>query len=291
MVVQGFTFVRNAIRYDYPVEASIRSLLPLCETVTVCLGQSEDGTEALMARLQAEFPGQLRILPSVWDDSLREGGRVLAVETDKAYAAIPPGAHWCIYLQADEVLHEDDYPALREAMRRWQDDPRVEGLALPYRHFWGSYDWVGSSRKWYRREVRVVRQHPRLHSYKDAQGFRLAGRPLRVKLAPAHVHHYGWVRDPRAMQDKVREFHRLWHDDQWVAHHVPDTPTFDYTGIDALARYTGTHPAVMQDRIARLNWDFRPPQHFKQSLKDRLLYAIERRTGHRLFEYRNYTLL
>jgi hypothetical protein len=93
------------------------------------------------------------------------------------------------------------------------------------------------------------------------------------------------------MQDKVREFHRLWHDDQWVAHHVPDTPTFDYTGIDALARYTGTHPAVMQDRIARLNWDFRPPQHFKQSLKDRLLYAIERRTGHRLFEYRNYTLL
>ncbi|MBX3102046.1 MAG: glycosyltransferase family 2 protein [Bacteroidetes bacterium] len=291
MTVQGFTFVRNALRYDYPVVESIRSLLPLCDTVTVCLGQSEDGTEALIRDLQAQHPGKLCIVPSVWDDSLREGGRVLAIETDKAYDAMPPGADWCIYLQADEVLHEAGYAPLRQAMAQWKDDPRVEGLALPYRHFWGSYDYVGSSRKWYRREVRVVRQHPRLRSYRDAQGFRLAGRPLHVKLAMAYVHHYGWVRDPQALQQKVRDFHRLWHDDEWVARHVPDVPEFDYTGIDALERYPGTHPAVMQERIARKNWDFQPPGKFHQSLKDKLLYYIERHTGRRLFEYRNYKLL
>ena len=32
----------------------------------------------------------------------------------------------------DEVLHEQYYPVILEAMNRYQDDPRVEGLLFRY---------------------------------------------------------------------------------------------------------------------------------------------------------------
>jgi len=80
MFVSGFTFVRNAVKYDYPVEASVRSLLPLVDELIVCLGNSDDTTEALIKSIADP---KIKIIHSVWDDSLREGGRVLAVETNK----------------------------------------------------------------------------------------------------------------------------------------------------------------------------------------------------------------
>jgi len=35
MKVAGFTFIRNAVRYDYPVVESITSLLPLVDEMVV----------------------------------------------------------------------------------------------------------------------------------------------------------------------------------------------------------------------------------------------------------------
>ena len=35
MKVVGFTFIRNALTYDYPVLESIQSLLPLCDEMVV----------------------------------------------------------------------------------------------------------------------------------------------------------------------------------------------------------------------------------------------------------------
>lgn len=290
MKVVGFTFVRNAIRYDYPVLESINSLLPLCDEVVVAVGNSDDGTLDLIQGINSP---KIRIIETVWDDSLREGGRVLAVETDKALAAVPADADWAIYLQADEVLHEADYPAIRAGMERWKADKSVEGLLLSYRHFYGSYDYVGDSYRWYRREIRIVRPGIGVHSYRDAQGFRRAdNRKLRVKLLDATVHHYGWVKPPAAMQRKQETFNKLWHSDEWVAQHVAPAEEFDYSQVDSLQRFTGTHPATMQPRIQAQNWQFdHDMSRNRYRLKDRLKQTLERLTGYRLGEYRNYELL
>ena len=290
MKVVGFTFVRNALKFDYPVLESINSLLPLCDEVVVAVGHSDDGTLAL---IQGIASPKIRIIDTVWDDSLREGGRVLAVETDKALAAVPAGADWAIYLQADEVLHEADYPAIRAGMERWKDDKSVEGLLLSYRHFYGSYDYVGDSCRWYRREIRVVRPGTGVRSYRDAQGFRRAdNRKLRVRLLAATVHHYGWVKPPAAMQRKQETFGRLWHSDAWMAQHVAAAEEFDYHQVDSLQRFTGTHPATMQPRIEAQNWRFdHDLARNRYRLKDRLKQVLERLTGYRLGEYRNYELL
>ncbi|HEX8429450.1 glycosyltransferase family 2 protein [Hymenobacter sp.] len=290
MKVVGFTFVRNAVTYDYPVLESINSLLPLCDEVVVAVGNSSDNTLGLIKSLNSP---KIRILETVWDDTLREGGKVLAVETDKALAAVPADADWAIYLQADEVLHEADYPAIRAGMERWQANKQVEGLLLNYRHFYASYDYIGDSPRWYRREIRVVRPSAGIHSYRDAQGFRKTGNlKLRVKLLDATVHHYGYVKTPAAMQRKQETFGKLWHSDEWMAEHVVPAEEFDYSEIDSLQHFRGTHPAVMQERVRQQNWRYdHDMTRNRYRLKDRFKQVVFRLTGYRIGEYRNYQLV
>ena len=49
------------------------------------------------------------------------------------------------------------FPVVREAMQRYLMDKTVEGLLFKYLHFYGSYSYIGDSRQWYRREIRVIR--------------------------------------------------------------------------------------------------------------------------------------
>ena len=148
MKVCGFTFVRNAIKFDYPVVEAIRSVLPLCDEFVVAAGNSDDNTRDLIASID---PARIRILDTVWDDDLREGGKVLADETDKALDAVPDDCDWAFYIQADEVVPEACHSAIKAGMKDFNDDHEVEGLLFNYLHFFGSYDYVASSRDWYRR--------------------------------------------------------------------------------------------------------------------------------------------
>jgi len=179
MKITGFTFVRDAVKLDYPVVEAIQSILPLCDECIVAVGASEDGTRDLIAGIPTD---KIRIIDTVWDDTLREGGRVLAVETDKAMDAITGQPDWCIYIQADEVVHEQYLEVIKAAMLQYKDDKEVEGLLLKYLHFYGSFDYVADSRKWYRQEVRIVRYDPLIRSYRDAQGFRKSGLHVSLRL-------------------------------------------------------------------------------------------------------------
>lgn len=286
MKVSGFTFVRNAVKYDYPVREAIRSVLPLCDEFVVCLGNSDDDTETLIRSIDSD---KIRIIHSVWDDSLREGGRVLAVETDKAFDAVAADSDWAFYIQADEVVHEKYHDAIRAGMQKWKDDGRVEGLLFRYVHFYGTYNYVGDSRRWYRNEIRIIRNDKRIRSWKDAQGFRKNGEKLAVKKIDAEIYHYGWVKSPEKQQEKQKNFHKLWHSDETVQRMTGQADTFDYSGIDSLTLFKGTHPDVMRERIQRMNWTFEHDIKEKRlSFKNRVMHLLEKLTGKRFFEYKNY---
>lgn len=289
MKLSGFTFVRNAIRFDYPVVESIRSILPICDEFIVVVGNSDDDTLQLIRSINST---KIRIVHSVWDDSLRKGGKVLAIETDKALAEVAPDSDWAFYLQADEVIHERFHTTILEAMRRFKDDKSTEGLLFDYLHFYGDYRYIADSRRWYRREVRVVRPRIGVKSWKDAQGFRINGRPLKVRHCGASVFHYGWVKPPELQQAKQKTFHKLWHNDEWMEENIPDVVEFDYSSIDSVALFQGTHPEIMKDRIARQNWTVDIDPNRKQlSFRYRILLYIEQLTGWRVGEYRNYKLI
>lgn len=289
MKVTGFTFIRNAVRFDYPVVEAINSILPICDEFVVLIGNSDDETKQLIENINSP---KIKIYESVWDDSLRKGGRVLADETNKALKRISADTTWCFYIQADEIVHEKYLPAIEFGMQKWKDDERVEGLLFDYTHFYGSYDFIGDSVKWYRKEVRIIRNDNHIKSFRDAQGFQKNGRPLKVKQLDAKIFHYGWVKPPGKQQEKQKYFHRLWHNDEWMNKNISNADVFDYSSIDSLAHFEGTHPEVMKERLKLKNWKFDfDPSRKKLSIKSRLKYNLEKLTGWRIGEYKNYKIL
>ena len=289
MFVSGFTFIRNALKLDYPVAEAISSVLPLCDEMVVAVGNSEDDTRKYIESIGSE---KIRIIDTEWDDSLRKGGVVLARETDKALSHVNPKADWCIYVQGDECYHEQDYPAIKKAMTDWLSHPEVEGLLFRYLHFYGSYDYLADSRSWYRNEIRIIRNGIGVNSWKDAQGFRIGSRKLHVKPVDASIYHYGWVRHPSFMMAKNVEASRYWHSDSYIREKFDPDTDFDYTGIDSVRQFNAKHPAAMQDRISRMNWSFeRDPEVRKFGIKKGILHWIEKVSGWRVGENRNYRLL
>lgn len=289
MKISGFTIIRNAVMNDYPIVEAIRSILPVVDEMIVLVGDSSDDTLGLM---QSINDPKIRIHRSVWDSGLRSGGSVLAVETNKAFQLIDPESDWAFYIQGDEVVHEKYHPAIKEACIRYKDDERVEGLLFKYLHFYGTYDYVGDSRKWYDQEVRIIRNDKKIAAYKDAQGFRVDERKLWVKPADAYIYHYGWVKSPEQMMKKQKEISRYWDSNANIRSVITSPDFYDFNEFDSLQRFRDTHPSVMKDRIARKNWQVELDITRKRfSLKDRLLYYFERLTGIRPFDFRNYRLL
>jgi hypothetical protein len=286
--VVGFTFIRNAVKYDYPIVEAISSIIPLCDEVIVSVGNSEDETEQLIRSIQSP---KIKIYHSQWNEALREGGFVLAEETNKAFDHIPPDVDWCVYIQGDEVIHEKYYAVIREAMEKYKNDFRVDGLLFKYLHFYASYDYTGDSRKWYDREIRIIRNNKAIRSYRDAQGFRKNGQKLQVKEIDAYIYHYGWVKHPQQQLIKIDNFGKLWRPQGEPDQKIPktDESLYDYSEIDSLEIFKGTHPPVMQDRVNRKNWSFDFDVTKKKfSFSKSILYWIEKKTGKRLFNYENY---
>lgn len=290
MKITGFTIIKNAVKNDYPIVEAIRSILPVVDEMLVSIGDSSDNTEAL---IQSIGSPKIRIMHSVWDSHLHKGGEVLAIETNKAKASIPQGSDWLFYIQGDEVIHEQYLDAIRQAALQYKDDLRVEGLLFHYLHFYGTYDYVGDSRQWYNREVRLIRNDTAILSYRDAQGFRKNGQKLKVKPIDAWVYHYGWVKSPQQMFEKQKNVSTLWHESEEAWRSIVQKDVFDFNEhFDALAKFTGTHPNVMQARIAKQNWKVELDTSRKKfSAKDRLLYWVEKKTGRRLFDFKNYTII
>lgn len=289
MYVSGFTIARNVVKSDYPLKEAIFSILPICDEFVVAVGNSDDKTLEFVKELNHP---KIRIVETVWDESLREGGRVLADETNKALAAINLKADWCFYIQADECVHQNDLPKIKIEMEHNLENNYVDGLLFKYIHFYGTYDFVADSRSWYRNEVRVIRNNVGIQSYMDAQGFRKNGKKILVKKSNACIYHYGWVKHPQQQQTKQLEARRWWHNDAFLEENVAGKDQFNYNDFDSLKPFKGTHPSIMEQRINRLNWGFKPDiKRKKMGLKKRFLYELEKYTGYRVGEFKNYKLL
>jgi hypothetical protein len=107
----------------------------------------------------------------------------------------------------------------------------------------------------------------------------------------AYVYHYGWVRNPRFLTAKLASFEKLYteNDDRLT---VKQDEQFDYSGASSLSLFGGTHPLVMQPRVDAMDWQFEFDTSKRNlPLKYRALEWIEKKTGKRLFEFRNYRLV
>jgi len=290
MQVTGFSFIRNAILYDYPIIEAIQSILPICDNFVIAVGKSDDKTLELIQNISSQ---KIEIIETVWDDSLRMGGQVLAQETDKAFAKISKESDWAFYIQGDEIIHEKYLDTIYEQMKRLKNNSAIDGLLFKYLHFYGSYDYViGESANWYNREIRVIKNNQSIYSFKDAQGFRKDdNQKLHVHPIDAYVYHYGWVKPPNIMQKKQENFNRYWHDDEWVEKNILKVEDFEYENkISELVKFEGTHPQVMQERVKTRNWKFEGTIAYKRnSLKNKLRMFLKNTLGIE-FGWKNYKI-
>ncbi len=263
MKVTGFSFIKNAIIYEYPIVESIKSILPICDNFVIAVGKSEDKTRDLINHIDNN---KIKIIDTEWDENLREGGHVLANETNKAFSEISDETDWAFYIQGDEVVHENDLNTIYNAMIKLKDKKTIDGLLFNYLHFYGSYDFIGTSANWYKHEIRVIRNNKDIYSYKDAKGFRKKNKEkLRAYPIDAKIYHYGWVKHPKAMQRKQENFNRYWHDNQWIEENILKLKMFDYEyHVSELKPFTGTHPSVMKKLINDKNWQFDYNPSFKE---------------------------
>lgn len=254
MKVSAFTICRNAVSFDYPIVEVIRSALPIVDEFIVNVGQSEDGTRELIRSIGSD---KVQILDSVWDDSMKQDGLLFSYETNKALACCT--GDWALYLQADEVLHEADHDVIRRSLREHLGNPAVLGFTFRYLHFYGDYRSV---HPWfYHRAVRIIRNDGQVESCGDAVGFWLKAdqgwmqsvHKDRIRPSGATIYHYGWVKQPRVLLDKFR---------YQVARHHGDNPgaeqarmlaqeAYEFEDYDIMKNFTGSHPAVMRERVSR----------------------------------------
>ncbi len=241
MNVSGFTIVRNATQYHYPVIESIRSILPICDEYIVNVGKSDDDT---LRKIQNLKSPKIKIIETEWDFSLKE--KVLSEQTNIALKACR--GVWAFYLQSDEVVHEKDLPKILRAIHRYQRDEQVDALRFRWLHFYGSYYRYRIDTGWYQKQDRIVRNNGTIESFGDAFGFRRKdGAPLRRKNTGALLYHYGWVQSEEIMAQRIANADRIGYA---AADTLKHGQACDYGDLSRFPVYFGSHPLVMKDLIA-----------------------------------------
>ncbi len=307
MKISGFTIIRNAVNFDFPIVECIQSALDFVDEFVIVLGNSSDNTETLIKSIASP---KIKIIHSNWDtEKYSRNGNIYAYQTDLALQACT--GDWCLYLQADEVLEQNAGKVIVAACNHYLNDQKVEGFLLKYIHFFGAYDrYVDALHFAYPLEIRIVRKDKDIHSWGDAQSFRVmpnfdyenygqkeGTRKLNCIKLNAYIYHYGWCRDPRKMVKKVEEQHIM----HVGVSYVKEAPYYDYGNLSKLPVFKGKHPDVMRHRIDTTDWlhllryDGENPEALgkKFRLKYRIITFIENKIlgGRLIAGFKNYKYL
>ena len=162
---------------------------------------------------------------------------------------------WAFLVKGDEVIHEEDFPAIRAALDHYSPDPEVLGLVLQVLHFkrdyWSINPWM------YRNATRIIRNHCGTRSTTDGCDFRAVEHEQMIKsgekgrLVKARVFHCGWVKNPQILQRKLAYQHSS-HDGEVLRLKEIERRTTllaQFPNCDILKSFRGTHPQVMETRV------------------------------------------
>lgn len=298
MKISGFSFVRNATKLYLPVWESISSVLPMVDEFVLALGKGDvdDRTLEEIERLNSD---KVRIINTQWDIECFRKNTIYAQQTDVAKREC--AGDWLLYIQSDEVIHENHHQKIVTACEKELNNKKVEAFVFDFRHFWGDYDHHHKSHAWYPQEIRIIRNRDDIHSWKDAQSFRSfetfeetfedysrkeGARKLNSKRIHADIFHYGYVRPPEMMTMKSKSSSTSYHGKEKSAERLKDLPiAWDYGPLNRIPVFKDTHPKVMEEWISKLDWvdklqysgnvNENRPSHKHERLKYRMLSFFE----------------
>ena len=242
MKVSGFTFLRNAAINGYPFEESIRSILPIVDEFICVIGEGEDDTRE---RVMAIADPKIRVIDSQWNENMQDRGFVYGQQ--KMIGQFNCTGDWAFYLEGDEVLHESEVSNIRETMQKHLRDSEVEALYFDFFHFYGTPYHLGIAG--YRRAPRIIRNTIRSVApdglFWTVMDKNKKGRYPKARHAGGHIYHYGHCRSVSKMAKKLKQVGRY-----WGSKHQ-DFKGYGKIDVRELRPFKGTHPAVMENWIAR----------------------------------------
>jgi len=317
MKISGFTMGKNAQKLYYPMKQSVMSVLPIVDEFVIVLGDSDED-DTTREEIDSIGSNKIKIIDTVWDIKKYPRGMEHAHQTDIARQHCT--GDWLFYLQSDEVVHEKYIPVIQKQCEELYEDKTVEGLLFYYSHFWGDYYHIQDNHCWYRKEIRIIRNDPDIHSWESAQSFRKIPNfngidyrqrrnsyRLKVKQIDAVIYHYGWVRPPKLMQEKIKAFsinHQGVRNVEEMERKHKFSQLFDYGNLSKLKYFNGSHPKVMKGWIDNFYWKhqlrYSGPRKSKNPIlskhdkfRYRLISWIEKYIlrGKRLGEFKNYNLI
>jgi hypothetical protein len=317
MKISGFSMGKNTVKLYYPIKQAVMSVLPIVDEFVFALGNSDEDDKT-REQILSIGSNKIKIVDTVWDIEKYPAGTEYAHQTDiaKSYCS----GDWLFYLQSDEVIHEKYLPLILKRCNELFDDKEIEGLLFNYIHFWGDFVHHQDGHCWYRKDIRIIRNNPEIHSWQDAQSFRRIPNfnqvnyrqqegtfKLKVADSGATVYHYGWVRPPVMMQNKIKAFSMNQRGKASVEKQINEhkfDKIFDYGNLSLLARFDENHPEVMKEWINQFSWknqlryngpriSTNPIKNKHEKVKYRIVSWIEKYLlfGARLGEFKNYILL
>ncbi len=314
MRISGFTMAKNANKLYYPWKQAIESILPIVDEFIVALGNC-DADDTSRQEIESIGSDKIKIIDTVWDIEKYPRGMENAHQTDIAKQHCT--GDWLFYLQADEVVHEKYLDTIKNRCQELLQNKNVEGILFSYKHFWGDYNHYHNSHKWYKHEIRIVRNNPEIHSWESAQSFRRipnfdmlnyrqqkGTHMLKVAKVDAKIYHYGWVRPPMLMRNKNKALDTIHKGKDWVDNQQKhQIKNYDYGPLNLIETFSDSHPLVMKNWISKFDWadelqyEGKPAKnrklHKHEMLKYRIVSWIENNIlkGKSIGGFKNYVLL
>ena len=140
--------VRNAVKLGYPLYFSVKSVIDACDEFIISEGFSEDTTMEVVKQLSEEYPTKIRVIHKAWKPSMA-GETIAEVTNDAMEKCI---YDWIYYVQADEIVHEDNLRFIASVPRRLH---LYRAISFSFIHFRLSLRY--QLRGGYRTSIRMVR--------------------------------------------------------------------------------------------------------------------------------------
>lgn len=239
--LSGCTLARNAVKLNYPLEASILSYLPVCDEVVLAYDpQSEDATEAFVKDLARRHP-QVRLVPSRWDMSNHVKGSEITIQSNVAIEACR--SEWILYVQADEAVHDDDFSRIRALLDKREC---LAGL-FERRSFLHRLDREIASHH-VTGLLRLFRNGI-AYAVGDAMTCRLVqGAAGSIVNAPFRLFNYSRMGDAQEVLARSRSLHGFYHTDGAAI----EEQLREESSVEARAFSIAAHPSTMRAQYAPL---------------------------------------
>lgn len=139
--ISGYTHILNPKEHGFPFIQSIKSMLGFCDEVVVVDGGSTDGSVEMIRALKDERV-QVIERPWDWEEPGMDGQQ-------KAFGRAMCAGDFLWQMDADEVVHEEDYTKIKKLVKNFPKDCDI--LHLPVIELWGDDHTVRTDRhswKW-----------------------------------------------------------------------------------------------------------------------------------------------